>query len=229
MGSCYKTKRFPFCSREELGRHFADLQARDREEFGWEPYSGSWATIHGLSIEGNRRFTSFADADEYLIDVDKGSAVAVVVVLAMPSAIALRKAEAVRAKARKVEREHLYPLTGQSVSASAYVSPPSWEALIATAILDRVRTAKSRTKGCEGCGSSIAVSHIHRLACPVCGADFLTTESDRRRRESLHSRIARVEEKVGALVTQAKRIEQDGCTPGTEENRYWYIGGVAAE
>lgn len=230
MGARYKSTSFPYGSDQELGRRFADLQASDEREFGTDPYSGSWATIQCLSIDRSRTFHSIAEAGAYLSDaLDKGHAMAVLLVQSKPTAAALRNADAVRAKARKIELERLYPLTGQTVSESGYVSSPSWERAFAGDALARVRIGKSRTKGCGACGSSISVSHIRRVECPVCGAEFLLTESDRRRRDRVKARIAEIEKTVKALVADAKRIEDESRAKATDTNRYWYVGGVAAE
>ena len=230
MGACSKTKTFPYCSVQELGRQFADLQAQDEREFGTEPYSGSWATIHGLAIDRNRVFHSTAEANAYLSDtVEKREALAVVLVLTKPSDTAHRRAEAMRAKAGRIERERLYPLTGQTVSSSGYVSSPTWERAHADAILARVRSGKSRTKGCAACGSSIAVTYIRRLECPVCGAEFLSTDTERQRRDRLNARIAEIEATVRTLRADAKCIENEGRKPATDKDRFWYVWGVAAE
>lgn len=229
MGATYLSKTFPNCSVQELGRQFADLQAQAEREFGTDPYSGSWATIHSLDIDRNRAFHSITEAETYVTDaVDKRYAVAVTVIRTTPTAAAKRRADAVRAKARKIELERLYPLTGQTVSATGYVSLPTWERTLTDEILARVRSGKSRTKGCTACGSSIAVNHIHRLDCPVCGAEFLLTDSERRRRGRLKARIAEIEATVKALNAAAKRIEDEGRAPATDKDRFWYVGGRAA-
>lgn len=230
MGSCSKAKRFQFCSEQELRRQFADLQRQDELEFGTQSYSGSWATIHGLAIDRNRTFHSVKEGNDYFLDaVDKREALAVVLVLTKPPATAQRNADATRAKARKLELERLYPLTGQTVSASGYLSSPTWERALSDEVLARVHSGKSRTKGCSACGSSIAVTHIFRLQCPVCGAEFLMTDSERRRRDRVKARIAEIEKTVKDLVADATRIEDESRAQATDSNRYWYVGGVAAE
>ena len=55
------------------------------------------------------------------------------------------------------------------------------------------------------------------------------TDSERRRRDRVKARIAEIEKTVKDLVADATRIEDESRAQATDSNRYWYVGGVAAE
>ena len=88
-------------------------------------------------------------------------------------------------------------------------------------IIKRVRAAKSKTRGCD-CGSQIAVNRIQSLACPVCGVDFLTTDTDKGRIEAM---------KVKRSKANAELVALKGSVDGraTKNGWRWLVGWLAAE
>jgi hypothetical protein len=93
--------------------------------------------------------------------------------------------------------------------------------VVAKEVIERVKAAKSKTKGCSGCGSSIAVSHIRSVNCPVCNHPYLLIQSDqdkiKRLTEALEKKRARLKE------LQDKRVAASCKKNG--ETYYWLIGG----
>jgi len=99
------------------------------------------------------------------------------------------------------------------------MSPPSRR--VAEEILARVRAGKSKTRGCAGCGSSIATSHIRSVHCPVCGADFVSTEADKAKLARLAAELERRQTRLRVLeaARQAASRKKYG------ETTRWLVGG----
>lgn len=226
MGACFISVTFPYCTETELRERFAKLQGDEQEQFGWDPYSGSWATIDYLGIDSKRTFVSEKEACAALEDLEKRSACAVVLLQQSPDAKATKRADALLAQAEKMRRERLYPLTGQRAFEYGIVSRPTWKDDLDARVIARVQSLAARTKGCRHCGSSIAVARIRSTSCPVCGEEYLMTDGERRRREALRQRIDNVQAEIDAVDLEARRVREERIRSGGQ--RVWYIGGWAS-
>lgn len=64
-------------------------------------------------------------------------------------------------------------------------------------LVQRAKTAKSKTRGCKACGSMIATQHITMVICPVCNnKDFIITATDRKKLESIKAKKDKAENEL---------------------------------
>jgi hypothetical protein len=86
----------------------------------------------------------------------------------------------------------------------------------------RVQGLSAKTKGCQACGSGIAVAYLRSTHCPVCNApDFLLTQREETRRDRL---LAAIQE-AGARVEAARlaaRKPLERIPPGAQTA--WMVG-----
>jgi hypothetical protein len=105
----------------------------------------------------------------------------------------------------------------------------------ATDIIQKMNSQASRTRGCNECGSSIAVTHIKAsdgddgfstIRCPVCQADrFCIYETDLKRRESIQRHAAKAQRlfdeglarfNTGEPAREAEIIEVEADEPRSD-------------
>ena len=64
-------------------------------------------------------------------------------------------------------------------------------------LVQRAKTAKSKTRGCKACGSMIATQYITMVICPVCNNnDFIITVTDRKKLESIKAKKEKAENQL---------------------------------
>lgn len=97
------------------------------------------------------------------------------------------------------------------------------------AVYIRTKAAKSQMRGCKSCGSSINVAKIkgpsfgeksfRRLTdCPVCGSNYLITDTDKAKKSRLEDKFLAVKQKLASLEAKVDRKNEP----------YWYIGAWVA-
>lgn len=222
MGAIYNEMQVPYMSREELRQHFTDVCNESGYNDGMGGYSGGWVEKRGMLDIRAERFKSVKAAAEYVLEHNDKSGPAVAVLVGTPPELFDNTATGRSLRQRfdklRKELEDFEP-----------------------GIVRRARAGKSKTRGCKHCGSSIAVAALRPefpatllpdgfegritgpltrsslLLCPVCGRDFLVTETDKKRRKSLEERL----EKAREAYAEARR-KYDQRHKG---QALWYIGG----
>jgi hypothetical protein len=173
MGTATYTDRFDgSLSLAQVREKIADRAARDRHEMGYGH------GFDGIRFEHStdRKLNSIDAIHEYSEELYKGDGV----IVRLASADIPYK-----------ERDALKPqqdaLNAEAQKASRF----------ATDVLTRMKGQASKTRGCQTCGSAVAVAYMKArtmrsgsprttLACPVCETeDAFITETDKKRRESL--------------------------------------------
>jgi hypothetical protein len=173
MGSQFNSFDFPPVDSDELKNLWATKANALRDEFGYDYYSG-YNYANGLTVCGER-FGSENAAMEYIAErTSKHGPV-----------MAVRMGD--------FERAFQQSRAGQSLR-KRWIALEADYAHVDQQIIQRLQAAKSKTRGCKRCGSQIAVAYLSAgqhggIDCPVCHAtDFVLTEGDRKRRESLRVR-----------------------------------------
>jgi rubrerythrin len=209
MGSQYCEEVLPkeVVSKAQVQAAFRNLVDSARAEYGNRGYTGSFAEKGEVAILD----LVFADADaasDYVREhADKrGCALAVrTLVLPRSDSAHARLARAPLETAREDRRQAETAL--QRLRAGA---------------IARVKGLSAKTKGCQACGSAIAVAHLRSTHCPVCNApDFLLTQGEKTRRDRLLAAIqeagARAE---AARIAARKPLER--IPPGAQTA--WIVG-----
>ena len=180
--------------KEEVERIRA-MHARDHGV----SYSGAWGSKEpGVYIPQLPVFPSEQAAHDYISDNnDKWDCVTAVKYLAL-------KPESPPAKKEKALREKMAELNG---------IVHGWDEM--RRIVARVKTQKSKTKGCPHCGSSIAVAFIDSTNCPVCRKDFLRTAQDIKKQEVAKMKLAEIQAELLTLPAKA----------GRHATTHWLVGG----
>lgn len=218
MGACFNSKTYPPMLSSELEQKYREMIEQLRFERGNDGYNGTFTTNSGLSIT-TRQFPDLKAADEWLENnARKWEDVLAVRFGAWP-ALFEETPQGRDLVAKRQELEKAYE--GFDLG-----------------IIRRVRSAKSKTKGCKKCGSSIAVSHIHEdrrryeylgerlriqdrhpaLDCPVCGHAYLLTDTDTKRRAALLERLKAVQQKEREARAKYAAKHYDGRSG-------WALGG----
>lgn len=217
MGACFNSQYYPPMPEAELKQKFRELIDALHFEHGHEGYNGTFTTNSGLRIT-DKRFQTVRDAEEWLSNnARKWEDVLAVRFGPWPDLFEATPQGADLVRKRK-ELEH----AAQTFDID---------------IIRRVRAAKSKTKGCKRCGSSIAVSHIHEdprryadaefrlsrrhhpaLDCPVCGHPYLLTDTDVKRRTALLERLKAIQDKEQAARTKH-------AAKHTGDKSGWLLGG----
>jgi len=201
MGASFLWQKFPDCPKEALKEKFRRMQENAAYEDGHE-YSGNWNMCTGLSIDETRVFASIKEAVAHLNDVcEKHGVARAVRAQTAPSVIVDQKLKEAEEQWRHVQVE-VVDFDRQ--------------------LLVRVREGKSRTRGCDNCGSSIAVSHLRSVYCPVCNIAFLKTPTDDKRLQALQAKVERL--KKAAEVRREQLAKRQKTAPAL----IWVIGGLCA-
>jgi len=225
MGASYSSRVFPDMPESELAKKIEAAMADDAYEDG-HLYSGSWGVKHGFHIERNRgslrnevkTFDSVQAADDYISEGnDKFGPLTVVrariVEIKLPNG-------KVASTANDWSSDQI-PMS-KSVAAAHEKAKAVYTALnqFGPDIIKRVRAAKSKTRGCSKCGSSIATTHIQSLNCPVCRHEYLVTDTDRAKQKALT-------EKYEKLNTAAKDARDAELKKLAEKHGkfVWVVGG----
>lgn len=227
MGASYVSRTYPDMPESELAKHIDNDRAQDAHEDGCS-YSGSWGVKHGFDVEytgyGSNRavktFDSVRDADDYISDNnDKWGPL---------TAVKARIIEMKLPDGRLASTDYG---TGASIpmgKATLALHEKHKEAHTALqafgpAILARVKTAKSKTKGCSKCGSAIATKYIQSLQCPVCRHDYLITDTDTKKLVALRAKA----DKAKAAAETARKVELDKLAQ-KHSKLVWVVGGMCS-
>lgn len=199
MGAHTLIRVLPDMDPTQLRAKVDELRARDAWEDG-NSYSGSWGVKIGLTI-GFTLFESLEQAKEYISKKSEteNPLVAVRAVHYEPEPKP-KKLLALEEKLTGIGREiDRFPWT----------------------LVQRVKSSKSKTKGCVHCGSSVAVAYIHHEHCPVCKKEFLYTETDRKRLKRLTDK----QEALLKVIKDFKRTRIEALRAKGKEPRVWVVGG----
>lgn len=225
MGSSYSSRVFPDMPESELSEKINAAISTDAYEDG-HLYSGSWGVKNGFYIvrdHGSLRndvktFDSVQAADDYISEVnDKFGGLSVVrariVEMPLPDGKVASTANA--------WSSGQVPMA-KAVAAAHEKAKAAYTALnqFGPDILKRVRAAKSKTRGCSQCGSSIATQYIQSVNCPVCRHEYLLTETDRAKQQALKDKY----EKLGKAATEARDAELKKLAE--KHGKFvWVVGG----
>lgn len=140
MGSQFITHRFPAVTESELKELYKQFIEDEEREHGTDSYNGTLTTCHGFRIDSFVARTE-NQACEYLDDkATKWDEAIAIRVGEFPQPFKLTKAGAELFKKLEEARKALETFDVD--------------------VIQRVKSAKSKTKGCGNCGSSIAVRFI---------------------------------------------------------------------
>lgn len=224
MGASYVSRVYPDMPEAELTKRVNDDISQDAYEDG-RSYSGSWGVKNGYHVVRERSgssaiktFDSVNAADEYISDAnDKWEPLmavrARIVEIKLPNG-------KVASTANTWDGERVP--RGKAVIALDEKAKAAGELLqkFGPGIIARVKAAKSKTKGCSKCGSSIATSHIKSLNCPVCNHEYLLTETDRNKLASLKEKSEKARKAASdARAAELKKLSEK------HGKLVWVVGG----
>lgn len=80
MGACSVFMTVNSTDIETVRNAFADKQERCRDEYGNDPYNGTFSTFHGIDLD-YKKFVNENEARRYILDKSEkwGNAIAVIV------------------------------------------------------------------------------------------------------------------------------------------------------
>jgi len=210
MGAYFITEAVKPMTKEALATWFAERIEELRFEYGNDGYNGTLTTNNGLVFTG-QAFSTESAAIRWLEEsVEKWGPVLAVRYGDWPELFE----DSPKGRVLVTKRKEL-----ESARQTFEVD-----------VIRRTKSGKSRTKGCKCCGSSIAVSHIHEtprrdqqsaMECPVCGHEYLLTETDVKRRKSLETRLrdALQKERDERARHEARQVRAEAG---------WLIGALCA-
>ena len=201
MGACWGSLTFPASTSDELGKAYRAYQQDEQDEYGTDSYNGTCSNCDSFRIY-DQSFTSMEKAEDFLEQkVGKREAGAVKVLgFPAPKASDQKKIDGLLTKIKELDTE-----------IGAFPAE----------IIKRVKAGKSKTRGCD-CGSQIAVNRIKGLNCPVCYADFLTTDTDKKQILALREKMKKIQTDLADLK---KGINEKATTNGWK----WLVGYLAPE
>ncbi len=219
MGAETKTYRVNWMSETELRKWFRDTSQQEAYEDGHGPYSGTLATISTFLIDTTKTFRSFADAERALGDsVRKWEAVAVPVAIRDPK-LSDRDKDRVAKLEAEISERGTYTKAGKPGLRTAL------ERAIPTLELEAVKAiqeGKNRFRSCPECESKIAVQHIKRLTCPVCGSrSLVVTPTLQKAMDAAESRLMKHDEKTKQLRAAIEEIRTKA--PYYDETKHWFV------
>ena len=199
MGAHTLIRVLPDMDATQLRAKVDELMAQDAWEDG-NSYSGSWGVKRRLTIEFTV-FESVEQAKEYVSEKsDTEDPLYAVRAMHYAPKSKPKKLLALEENLTRLGREiNRFPNT----------------------LVQRVKSGKSKTKGCAHCGSSVAVVYIQHEHCPVCKKEFLYTETDRKRLKRLIDK----REALLKTITDFKRAGIEALRAKGKEPRVWVVGG----
>ena len=188
-------------------------------EYGHGPYSGNWGEKIGDSIHfPNKTFPDEYKAHDWLQDnCDKWGPLVAVKVVELPES--LGKGLLTKIDKLKKKREELYVKFTSPIHSNRVGS-------FRAEILNRIKNGKSKTKGCSKCGSSIAVSQLKRLDCPVCGQeDFILTSTDNLKLEKGLAQVEDIKIKIASLEKEHEELVSAYISKNEHKLKWhWEVG-----
>lgn len=225
MGATYTSRVFPDMPEAELAKQIEAAISEDAYEDG-HLYSGSWGVKGGYYIERDRgslrnavkTFDSVEAADNYISkENDKFGGLTVVRARIVEMTLPNGK---IASTANNWSSDQI-PMA-KAVAAAHEKAKVAYTALnqFGPDIIKRVRSAKSKTRGCSKCGSSIATTYIQSLNCPVCRHEYLVTDTDRAKQKALNEKY----EKLNKAAKDARDAELKKLAE--KHGKFvWVVGG----
>jgi hypothetical protein len=225
MGASYSSRVFPDMPESELAKKIEAAMADDAYEDG-HLYSGSWGVKSGFYFVRDRgslhnavkTFDSVQAADDYISEEnDKFGGLTVV----RARIVEMKLPDGKIASTANDWSSVQVPM-GKAVAAAHEKAKAANTALnqFGPDIIKRVRSAKSKTRGCGKCGSSIATTHIQSLNCPVCRHEYLVTDTDRAKQKALTEKY----EKLDKAAKEARDAELKKLAE--KHGKFvWVVGG----
>ena len=226
MGASYVSHSIDKCTANELSCNVDSLCQEAAHEFGHGPYSGDWGEKIDKGVRHvNKTFNSYFEADIWLQDnAEKWGALLAVKVLKPPKCLNTKiidsQLEAVNAKIKS-----LLILAGErSDFGNTEVKP------LMNTILERVKSGKSKFKGCDYCGSKVSTAHLKHHVCPVCGnKEFLLTDTDKKKLHKLNEKLASLKADIFELENKRKSKINEAIKADKNKNNWgWLVGGLCS-
>lgn len=224
MGASYVSRIYPDMSQAELSKRVDADIAQDAHEDG-RSYSGSWGVKSGYHVVHERygssaikTFDSVEAADAFIEEKnDKWEPLMAV----RARVVEIKLPDGKVASTAGGWGGTPVPM-GKTVAAAHEKAKAAYAALnqFGPDIIKRVRSAKSKTRGCSKCGSSIATTHIQSLNCPVCRHEYLVTDTDRAKQKALNEKY----EKLNKAAKEARDAELKKLAE--KHGKFvWVVGG----
>lgn len=207
MGSCYVSRTFKDCSRDELKRKVADAISMAAHESG-HSYSGDWGSKNNGLEFLTQTFASASDAEDYIQDHnDKWEAL-------MAARVPVR-----------------VPVTAENKGAKLTALEAKVKALcdkqrdFMPAIRTRTLNMKSALKSCDHCNSKLNIkAYLERTRsqsgdCPICGKNLLLTNTDIAAKTKIEADLQTAQKQL-----EIARNERSKALTKTVEYE-WVVGG----
>lgn len=207
MGTTLVCRSFPQCPVDDLRERVQSSISLAGYEKG-SSYSGYWAEKIGVHVS-SREFT---DPDEARTFIDQTSD--------------KFSDQLCAVKVYKTDTKSLNKLVGEIQGLNKKLNQLRFDApaVVFRTALARVKQQKSALKRCHACGSRIAITHLSKAGCPVCGSkDFLLTATEKRKLEALRAKAETVEKKRVDLTERHKALS--GQAAKRSNDWYWLVGG----
>lgn len=209
MGATFRVRTI-HCDVKDLPARVESITQQMFHDEGHEAYSGHWGMKgSGIDIKHNLTFNGYEEAEEYIMNNnnkwDCVTAVRYPCVIKKKVSDKQKQIDKLRAKFDDLNNQ-----LGDFNKIGEHEK----------AIVTRVKKAKSKTKGCSKCGSSIAVNHLNDSTCPVCGnKQFIYTATDIKKHREM-------EEKRRKLYNDLTLLKKNSKVTETEEAGFaWLVGG----
>lgn len=223
MGASYVSHSFNHCSEVELSNKVDSVCSEVAYESGHGPYSGDWGEKLGVGVKHiNKTFNSRMDADDWLTDnSDKWGPLIAVKVLSAPKDVNTKSIDSKLEAANTKLRNLLIEVGERNACGNTEVKP-----LVGT-VLERVKSGKSKFKGCDDCGSKVSTAHLKHHVCPVCGnKEFLLTDTDKMKLHKLNVKLAALKADISDLEDKRKsKIDVAVKADKNKNNWVWLVGG----
>lgn len=225
MGSSFVERSYKQCSVKELNSLVESACGQAAYESG-SLYSGDWGekTDEGI-IKPNKTFTSTSAATDWLVDeCQKYGPLIAVKVFSVPPCTSTKNLE-VKIQSAQSKLHSLKVEVGDHCSGFGEKTKPLLNVIVA-----RVKAEKNKYKTCDCCGSKNSKAHLCVHTCPVCRyADFLLTDTDKKKFARLREKISLVEKELEALNLKRNTIIEDTVNKKSNvKNWHWQVAGWCA-
>jgi ribosomal protein S27AE len=239
VGASYESRTFKNVSVDDLHRLIRDEIDQAASESGIS-YSGDWGEKGPDGVEIIRNFVagSSDQAEEYIQEKhpDNDDPLIAIKVARIPESRSLKSLQKrLTDILEKLEVQRVRVgvgfgcVNGKPVNGLDFKDLDAYrkEQDVKRQIFERVKAEKSKFKSCGRCESKINKTHLNRHHCPICGyEEFLQTETDKKRIESIHQRISKLEyERTEAERKIDAHLLESAEAQIKKGNWYWYVGG----
>jgi hypothetical protein len=180
-------------------------------EHGHDTYAGHWGCKEPTVQVHEKRFESVEAAEEFISENNQkwDGLTACKAITTKQITFPHTKGDQELQRKRKELADYIFPIGFQEMSG------------FEKEVVERIRKQKSKLKTCEHCSSRVAIKHIRHVNCPVCGKEFLLTDTDRKRVEAWQKKHANIKKKIQARTSELER-ENVGKT---KKGYVWVVGG----